>query len=322
MRAFVVVGVVAMGACLSIDTTDLATSVAPGRDAGLPAPPASTSVPGACADPNAACFVVPEGWDGPIALVDDRVSCPASLPNVNLTRGAGLSAPLATCRCLCENPTGGSCAGRLVMQGMATCFATCSAIRTLPIGDCQSASTCDGATGRFASVSTEIDAAPTCAVSRVDIDRPPFKFERTVRTCEAVKPPAQEACAAGRRCAPSNVVQGLCIAQAGDLTCPAEYPNRVLTHRTGDDQRRCTGCTCAPTNVACAGRFFVGTSKTNCETNVGTESPPNGCIDLGIGGQVKFIGPTTPTAACGVSGFPVLEGAVVGVDPITICCER
>jgi hypothetical protein len=319
MRALVVVGVFAMGACLSIDTTDLAAVPA---DSGAPAPPAKETVPGACADPNAACYVVPDGWDGPYALVEERVNCPALLPDVKLTRSTDLLAPLATCRCTCGAPNGGSCGGRLEMQTSSACGGSCSgSARALPLNDCQSASSCDGAAGRYARVFSVVDSAPTCAAGSVTVEGPPFAFGRNVRACGTALPPVREACAEGRRCAPSNVATGLCITRAGDLDCPAEYPSRVLTHRTAEDQRRCGSCTCAPTNVACAGRFFVGTSKANCESNVGIESPPTGCIDFGSAGQAKFIGGTL-AATCAPASPPVLEGAVVGVDPLTVCCER
>src|SRR5688572_21380403 len=110
----------AVCACLSIDTSDLATDGSAGTT------PARETVPGACARAGDACYVVPDGWNGPFAVLDAAVDCPVALPNVTFERGAGIVAPPATCDCTCGAVTGGACAGLLEATSGAVCGTDCS----------------------------------------------------------------------------------------------------------------------------------------------------------------------------------------------------
>jgi hypothetical protein len=278
----------AVCACLSIDTSNLTTR--------------------ACAGANDACHLVPAGWEGPVAVLDRNVECPPALPNVTFERGTGIVAPPATCDCTCGPISGGTCTGLLEASGGSTCSTDCSeAPITMGPTTCRVVGTCNGAQAQSARVYAVVATPPTCGEPNVTTRKTPPSFERTLRACAPTTPSAQEGCAAEERCAPTNVGP-LCVVHAGEVTCPAAYPNRVITYGDTQDERGCGACTCSPTDLDCEGGFIA------CRGGV---VPTNGCIAGSL--FVEYTGATV-RGTCTARVAPI--GSAIGIDPLTVCCER
>jgi hypothetical protein len=136
--------------------------------------------------------------------------------------------------------------------------------------------------------------------------------------------PAPVECGLKEVCAPTPLgeTQYICIAKAGEESCPDGFVNEIQAYEGGLDERSCGSCTCGPiscTNgvfqiydgLACndAGNPVVSLTKAGCDAL-------SEYFDAGTA-SVKTI-PPSPVAECpGGAG----EGLVEATGPMKFCCK-
>jgi hypothetical protein len=125
-------------------------------------------------------------------------------------------------------------------------------------------------------------------------------------------------------CAPAPEAafgHGLCIAQAGDVACPATgYTKRVRFFAGDNDTRGCSACTCGTVNGAtCAGSLTTFTSTdASCAGSPITYQLPFTCDPGQQPGDFRL---TLTASGGGCSPSMVTPtGAAVPSQPTTFCC--
>ena len=111
---------------------------------------------------------------------------------------------------------------------------------------------------------------------------PPVRWSRHAAACESRRP--------GGGCGPGNTcmarpqapfVDGTCIAQLGELTCPSPYVFRYLYYNEALDNRGCSPCSCSsPSGASCSGSVTVA-SDNGCSADRSTLSTVGSCAALG-----------------------------------------
>src|SRR5579859_5729918 len=211
--------------------------------------------PGHCGGGFACTPAAPAGWEGPVELYlgsDTPPPCGANFAGPAFDGHTGFNSQPASCGCSCQSPAGVQCSP--VTLGFAT-----TALCSTSLGGCGSVVLQPG-------VCTPIDMRSRCGSSMLSTTAgasapsggscsplatpaiPPIAWASAARSCVALAAPVQADCAGGLVCAPqsSSPFQGnLCIAQAGDVACPATgYVMKHLAFASVDDTRGCSACTC------------------------------------------------------------------------------
>ena len=118
----------------------------------------------------------------------------------------------------------------------------------------------------------------------------------------------------------------VCVYQAGDVACPASYPDKPLVFGAFDDTRGCTSCACgAPTGSSCTATLSVFKDDL-CSIPLpltdGIGSNAAYCFDVPPGvalGSKTVTGLTFQPGTCMPSGGQA-TGSVDPSGPSTFCC--
>jgi hypothetical protein len=155
---------------------------------------------------------------------------------------------------------------------------------------------------------------------------PPLPWGAAARGCA---PPTllPRGCPSGQLCAPQPAAPfgaKLCIAQAGDLACPAgSYSQKHTAFAGADDSRGCSGCTCGATSVACGGTFMLNPGMDCFGPFFINGGLPLSCHSVPSQTQYSMSyssGPPTGVGSCPASGGqPMGTASVKG--PLTVCCQ-
>jgi hypothetical protein len=131
-------------------------------------------------------------------------------------------------------------------------------------------------------------------------------------------------CDAGQVCAPkpSETYTGALCVEANDVVaCPPGWLSEQRTGYTGgSDNRSCSACACV-TGVACAadGGYTVFDNDDCTGGNVAVSTGcTNASFQLGPTGSLK---PKVASVIDGQCGTSEPMGAVVGTEPVTLCCR-
>lgn len=290
----------------------------------------STGSGGGCGFTEACMPLPPAGWSGPAILYvgSDAVECPAGYPNVGYEGGTTIDEGAIDCSaCSCANPTGISCSLPAVSayEGVADCTgATTPFTPPAAFDQCLTRTVTAPSSFKFGpSVASGGSCAPSGVTANAD---EPF-FSVVARTCSVGGGGA--ACDGGICVdAPELPFQPkICAYRAGDVDCPAEYPEKDLVyHRAIDDERTCTACTCgAPAGASCSGflRFHTTTDCSGGSAGIGFLSGNTGCYS--VANASSLIYPSADVVAndgaCAPGGGQP-TGSAAPIQPVTVCCAR
>jgi hypothetical protein len=273
--------------------------------------------------PACACHpAAPDGWRGPLALLETGGDAPApSCPGLVVAFEGGLdpAAPAACTPCTCGAPSV-TCTMTTTMLGEPTCVANSSCGKTtVAPGACARISYCSPSGGATIAA-TPADGGSCAPDGGVPV---PIAWGKQAVGCAAPAP--DPSCGAGQACSPTLSGSRVCVAQAGDVPCPpGPYQSRIVYHASVKDDRACAACTCdPPKDVQCAGGAVTVYSDTSCTANPQSVSGA-GCNPVTANAPAGGAKITTPPASdggsCAPKGGEPLDGGVAPAEPTTVCC--
>lgn len=333
-----------------------AGSEAGGGDAGEGDAPGDASVsdafvlpdvveqpPAHCGGQFACVPEVPAGWEGPFEMYQGSNDPGSCSPNFLLSYQGNqqLQANAATCGCSCGAASGVQCSSPPVSFYVSTVAITpctsashCVDVVLSPgvctaesiLTQCPSLLATNAAFTVGASVASGGSCTPTPSVTV-----PQANWGSQTRACISTVTPAQVDCASGSVCAPlpgQPFDSALCIAQAGDVQCPAGYTSRSVSYGGVQDGRHCTACTCgAVTGSTCASgsaaqnNNVVVSSSTDltCSSGAITYGLPTSCAPIAPSSEFRLTLKAAP-GSCTPSQ-PTAAGAASPTSPTTFCCQ-
>lgn len=273
------------------------------------------------------CVAVPPGWTGPVLLRESEdpeatPECPDGYPELEAVGGAELTAATAECGCSCGEANGTTCALATTVHYWGT-DPTCSNGTPLQSYNlfttvCNDLGATLPANSYFQVEPVEVDGG-SCAPQQTAVVGPAV-YGELASTCGGAE--LLEGCEGGDVCAPRATGESLCVWQDGDTDCPAGFDGeRTLVHRTIDDARGCTECTCDDPVGLCDTATITMFANV-CNPPISTLLDTTGECDLGSTGSVTrsaIFDVGLPNAFC-VASPAVATGAATPADPVTICC--
>jgi hypothetical protein len=294
----------------------------PGDDAGVDSgnPPDDGGGPTECPT-GQSCISVPVGWQ-PYAMTTGQV-CPGGYANPQ-SYVTNASAGDLTCTCTCSGTQACEAQATLTEYGATGCGGTSTNTFALDA----TPSCTNGGFTTITNRSYEVTAvangaSPACSATPSIVTSPPVN-----QTNELLCAPAR-ACTSGvGSCLSPSEQQSLCIAQAGDLTCPAGYPTRTAVASSVVDTRQCGACGCGST-LSCTLQSVLIDNDNGCATTLPywLQLPPSTCKDETEGAWVYGVQGTfasTGSGACSVVTSPSTATGGVTLDDfsrLTVCCR-
>jgi len=265
---------------------------------------------------------LPSGWAFTIYDPDNRGACAAGYGSPNDVQ-EGIDAGPAACTCGCTTTNPDCHAGKLGITGGNNTTCDNFSNQTDPAdAGCQVLGTQFSTTGGnklSATAPTPVGGSCTPSGSQTI---PAVGFGHQGRTCAFEAGAPGPGCSAGQVCLPSAGTFGSCIAQTGDVACPADagYPTQHTIGTKTTDTRSCSACGCSFDAGSCGGTVTMWTDTT-CSNN-STPITANGTC-TSVGGNRTWKGysyVSATTASC--SGTAVTpDGGVVFTDVTTVCCK-
>jgi hypothetical protein len=288
---------------------------------------AETTTGEAVCPPSHACVALPPGWTGPVLLREStdpeaRPECPDEYPELAAVGGAELTASTPECDCSCGAPNGTTCALATTLHYWGT-DPTCSNGTPLQSYNlfttvCNDLNAVLPANSYFQVEPVEVDGG-SCAPQQTAVVEPPI-YAELASTCGSAE--VLEGCEGGDVCAPRASGESLCVWQDGDSECPAGFEgDRTLVHRSIDDSRACTECTCDDPVGLCDTATITMFSNV-CNPPISSILDTTGECDLGSAGSVTrsaIFDVGQPNAFC-VASPAVATGTATPAEPVTICC--
>lgn len=285
-----------------------------------------TTGPEACPIGTHVCVpAVPEGWLGPVALVEGPTS--ERDPGCGELYGAeatvaydDLVAPAAVCTCTCGEPSDTSCDVELARDNSAGCGSPTNTWG-VPVNGCVPA--VSGSPGSYWQASAPPPDGTCEETATDDVDE--AEFDTRVRLCSASER-GPGVCEDGGVCSAIPVApfgEALCVYAEGDLECPADsgYDVRRVVHRDLVDNRGCTTCSCAIEGECTGSVYLLNTTDCSGMTLAGSAAINGACslVNLGVE-SAEMSASFEVEASCDPSGGAP-EGEAVATDPVTLCCR-
>lgn len=266
------------------------------------------------------CVGVPEGWQGPVLLMDEDSdgSCPSGYPTELWRGGSFLSAPAATCGCSCgelqgqyecgparirayDAPEMQVCPNTLDIATWETSEDACVRLDELP----------RDTPIRFLNATADLSQAGCTPLP--EIERPEVVWQQRSIACAL---PETESCLLGK-CVPSPLPADLCVWQEGTETCPSRFPNQLNLFTGVEDQRDCTACTCGDPVGRCQVdvELFSGSACNISQGSIANLECLLPDVDL-ASARFSFGGPAANCEAGDVEP----TGEVQPSEPVTVCC--
>lgn len=316
-----------------VPSSDAGAGADAARDAGPPAIDGASEAAGACTAPGAVCTsIVPPGWIGPLAVYAGSSAgapaCPTSMTQV-LDMHEQMDGPQpASCSCSCGAPSGATCgAVDYYGYGAPGCGTCVTSDIVLTPGLCSwIAETCDAEPYTYSSFASERAASGgQCAVIQAPPNVPPVTWETEVRACQPTGVLTTAGCGAGEVCSPAGSAPfgaAMCIAQAGDVACPAgPYSVKQVAYGGASDTRSCTACSCGPVEGAACSATLQFSNQPDCSQPFAVSGLPLSCGAITVGGFYGLVTTSGPYGgACAVAGGGVPVGTAVPDQPTTLCC--
>jgi hypothetical protein len=263
----------------------------------------------------------PEGW----AYVQMNVTsfggeAPAcgGMPDTTFS-GPPSHASCPACECA---PGSASCTSTLLCGAASDCS------NAAPIADCENIP----ATSNYCRVQYSLTEG-SCTPSNPGLEL--STWGNAHHLCGELSSSTSQECAPGQLCA-DTVNARLCVMMDGEIdVCPSGFETeRFLTHRSADDTRTCSACSCgAPSGGSCGGGSYdiLRNADILCTTFVcsmflcpqgsvtGTTCQSIGNISDPNYGR-KDSNPVATPGTCAPSGGNP-SGAFVPEEPVTVCCR-
>ncbi len=281
---------------------------------------------------------IPAGWEGPFEVYRGPAPVPSCSPNFfpSYQGSQGIDAGAAACSCTCGAATGVQCspvtaAFYVSSAGLSGCIpaAHCTSV-VLPTNQCvggiNAAAQCSSLLGstEMTVTGSQPDGGSCAAMPTTTL--PPVIWSTTTRACISSIALAQVDCPVGSLCAPKPALPfsdtTLCIAQSGDVPCPAgSYAARSVSYGSASDGRRCTDCSCGPvTGSSCSGHVDVSSANaTPCSSGANTYIFPQSCAGVQQPGDFRATVTLQP-GSCAAT-MPLPAGTAAPAAPTTFCCE-
>jgi len=273
------------------------------------------------------CVAVPGGWMGPVtyaAQASEPPSCAAAYPTQLLVGRQGLDTGTASCTCscgainlLCGTVTGTGYSGTNCTTGLGSF--------SMGVNTCTLASTFT------TSNSFNFDlSAPTasCGAPSTTENIPTPTWATNVKVCGGAQDVMPGVCGPDAMCVGAGAAPygPVCVYQAGDHACPADFATtRELVYGDFQDTRDCSTCTCTAQNATCTATVTrYQNSMNNCSGSTATLSVTtagSSCITKTsqTSFQTTAITPN-PAASCSKAGGTE-TGTAGPINPTTICCR-
>ncbi len=288
---------------------------------------------GDCAEPAclAAGYLCVEPittWSGPVILFDGDpatlpAACPAAFPDqvYSGVRGPVQAAPAQCGACACGAGAVSCAPGAVHLYTNIQCTNPEKPPFAQPAGaGCQPIATFGSPNNPEYLMVDAPAAVASCPPSGGDATLPTATWTGTALACGPATPAA---CGGGSVClppAPAPFGGKACIYEAGDLLCPALYPNK---HRlTGaSDTRGCSACACASSSPAACTATTTFYGDTTCTQTLATKSDNGIC-----GGMFGFVQAVivdlqaSGTASCAPAGGQPTGLVTDDGQVTTFCC--
>lgn len=277
------------------------------------------STPAKCAAPNEYCVHPPVGWSRIVALSVSDTPCGGGFAAEVTVGKSDLVGADATCACSCDPPAGQSCGpATLHLWNDASCS---TPLLDKPLGPSCTQLGGQALNGLGATLTLPPFVPGACAPKLTPLVPPPSSTVRHV--CELTA--ASGTCANEGSCAPApdaGLSPSLCIWSEGELPCPGgDFSNATIVYRGAlTDTRGCSACDCmAPSGASCGASSSIF-STTSCGMLAATTT--GGCIALASSSAQSATETLTlvPGSCEPIPSSPT--GALVGADPITVCCTN
>lgn len=286
----------------------------------------------ACPSGSICVGQAPIGWMGPAVVFqgppDQAPACPGTYPDTAMEAHRDPSVPPATCSaCSCGTPTGVECSPPEMRLYYANdCNEERSAHQLLGHDQC---TVLVDPQGRDSFNSDPVTATPgtgSCTPSGGTPTLPPWGWNTQLLVCGGGT--TTGACDNGRMCMPTAATPfdpGLCIARAGDHSCPpGAYTSKSLYFLDGDDTRGCSACSCGtPGGATCSALVEVHYNP-SCSNLAGTSTNPGAeCIPIDANNpplSAKLLVTGTSGGECFPGGGQA-TGDVAPSMPVTVCCS-
>lgn len=271
--------------------------------------------PGSCTAPGWGCVpAIPQGFAYELVDRNDTTACATGLTTSEVFASATGSP--ATCTCACGVGQEPSCTSGSLTANVGSMSCNEGTATYDASGACIGAS---GVSPTFLQAAAPAPAGGTCAPS-VGKSVPQAQQTRW-RTC-GYAGPVGSGCPSGHVCAPVATGLSSCVAVAGNVACPASYPNASTVGTGVSDTRDCGVCTCAPPTAAtCSSATLTFYVAAGCGSAVETVPVDLSCQQLAGSTYGSYRYAATPSESCGpVSQQPSATGGVSLTGTTTICC--
>jgi hypothetical protein len=269
-----------------------------------------------CAGPSLACVApLPSGWAFTAGNPNARPACTSDYGTPTDVE-EGLTAGAASCNCSCSVAPA-TCSSLVFTAG------TNAACNNDTAGQTETYSS--GCTMLSASITTvgeqvAVTATPQAGGCVPDGGAvvPPVSYANQGRTCELEAIPG--GCDAGV-CVPSPApFFGICVQQAGIVTCPSGYPVQHLVGSTLNDQRGCD-CPCDYEAGSCGGVVNLYNSN-SCGGTAHAVQADGGCTSVTNHTYQSFTYAATQTPGNCTAGQGTPTGDASFADTVTVCCAQ
>jgi hypothetical protein len=201
--------------------------------------------------------------------------------------------------------------------GSTSCAGTSD--QTISVG-----STCVDFSSQQASM-LATEGAPTslgsCGNATPSKTLPALQWSNSYAACGYTAQDDTGGCKSGGQCVklPSSSFDAApCVAQAGDVACPAgTYTKKTLVMQSTDDQRGCTTCSCNASGGSCSASVTAYLGNGCSSSSVGLALGQ--CGAEGVSAVSAIANVTTTAATCSSSGGTA-TGTATATNPVTVCC--
>jgi hypothetical protein len=145
----------------------------------------------------------------------------------------------------------------------------------------------------------------------------PVSYGSAGRTC-ALTGNLGAGCGGSDVCAPKAAPFTMCVAQTGDVACPAGFPAKHLTGSIVADTRSCSPCTCSLNAGACGGTLTLY-GDNSCSQNAFDVVVDGTCQHVPSHSYRGYTYAPLSTAFC-MSSVVTATGSAAFTDTQTVCC--
>ena len=279
-------------------------------------------------DCSGTCIEAPGApWSDIFAQRDTNGSCGDAYADEMDTFYGGFSAGSASCDCTCSgSPSGGTCPQTLAFYNSTTACPTGPGS-----GGNVSVGSCFSDTGNYWATSTGTPNGVNCGTGTVTENIPTPTWASSDLACNGDA--LGETCAdTGDVCMPTPgspfVQDRLCVSQAGNHTCPADFPNKSVLYTGYDDTQACAStCGCSSGDAKCVAQY-TGYQGIDCNNPAGASSfdTDDGyfCIlqsPISSTDSVIVTSNTVSGGTCSPSSTVNPTGSASPTGETTVCCS-